>query len=487
MFEPRSIRYRLLISVLTGFIIIWLIITILTYNSSSHESEEIYDAALASYARVIASLIVHEVEEEKALEINFQRLIEELGTDVVTKSTVLSNLQKKLKSPSNNDYMNLDLTDGIKGHSYESQFAFIVRSFSGKVLLRSHDRLFKTEFRHGFFNIKVNNQSWRVFGLSLNESDLHILVGENLEVRNELQNLIIFNHLLPFFILLPILAIVIWLAIKRGLQPLDRVTEKIAKRNPRSLTVIELDGVPEEILPLINELNSLFLRIDKVLENERRFTANAAHELRTPLAALKTHAQVLELNTNKKTLESVRHMIASIDRASHVVEQLLTLSKAEANLNKGISFKSVDLVAITQNQLSEQAALAIDKGITPVFKSELDHCLIQGDETLLYILVRNLIENAIQYTDNGGELNVIIEDMIDNVRLSIIDDGPGISEENLELMTQRFQRGDHPEKNGAGLGLFIVKQIVNSFNANLLFLNKSPHGLIVRIEFSKTK
>lgn len=485
MFKYRTIRKRLLTSVLGSFIFIWIIIAVLAYDSSSHESEEIYDAALASYARIIASLMVHEAEEERELEGNFFLLIKELGSDSLLKSSVLSNFKKKLEAVTEDDYMTLDLTADIKGHNYESQIAFIVRYTSGKVLLRSRQMPFETEFQKGFFNVKVQDQSWRIFGLELQESEIQVLVGENLEIRNELQNLIIFNHLWPFILLLPVLGAVIWLAIKKGLQPIEHVTQNIAKRNPHSLSAIEIDNVPEEILPLINELSSLFKRIENAIDNEKRFTANAAHELRTPLAALKTHAQVIELNSNEKIQGNVKQMIKSIDRSSHLVDQLLTLSRAEANINNGLKLQPVDLVSVVRTQLGEYAAKAVEKGINPTLEIDQEPCMISADETLLHVVIRNLIDNTIRYSDQGGQLKVIIQHMTDHIQLIIKDDGPGIENGKLELMTQRFQRGDHPDKQGAGLGLFIVRQIMNTFNGQLDFAINQPNGLIVILKFIK--
>ncbi|MCW8931397.1 MAG: ATP-binding protein [Gammaproteobacteria bacterium] len=487
MLKPLSIRQRLLTGVFGSFIFIWLILAILDYNSSSHEIEEVYDASLASYARIIASLIYHEAEEERELEENFALLIKELGNDILLKSSVLSGIKKELETTMKDDYMTLNVTSDIKGHNYETQIAFIIKRASGEVLLRSRDIPFQTEFKNGFFNIEVQEQSWRIFGLDLPKIGLKILVGENLEVRNELQELLISNHLWTFILLLPILGIVIWIAIKQGLLPLERVTQNIANRTPRSLLAIELDDIPKEISPLIDELNSLFSRIENALDNEKRFTANAAHELRTPLAALKVHAQVIELNANEKNRVYVKQMIESIDRSSHLVDQLLTLSKTEANLNKGINLQLVDLVSIVRTQLGELASTAIEKGINPTFEVDQEPSLIKGDETLLHAVIRNLIDNAIRYSDTDGQLEVVIQHSKDKVQLSIKDDGPGIEENKLELMTQRFQRGDHPDKQGSGLGLFIVKQIMTIFNGKLKFFNKSPNGLIVILEFTQCK
>ncbi|MCP3849794.1 MAG: hypothetical protein GY694_06090 [Gammaproteobacteria bacterium] len=483
MLNHHSIKQRLLVSVLGSFVLIWFIIAILAYNSSSHESEEIYDAALASYARIIASLMAHEAEEEQELEENFDLLLKELGDDILLKSSVLSGVKKKLARGQSNDYMSLALTDKIKGHSYESQIVFIVMKPTGQVLLRSRNMPPQTEFHNGFFNIDVQGKSWRVFGLELQQPGLQILVSENLEVRTELQHLIIVNLLWPFILLFPILGIIIWLAIKNGLLPLAKITENISNRNPNSLLAIKTTNVPDEVSPLINELNSLFKRIENTLENEKRFTANAAHELRTPLAAMKTHAQVIELNASEKIKSNVKQMVSSIDRSSHLVDQLLTLSKAEANLNKGMSLKPVDLISVIRTQLSEFSSTAIDNDINLSFKSNLKSCLIKGDETLLHIVMRNIIDNAIRYSKNGGQLEVIVEKMANNIKVSIKDDGPGIEENKLELMTQRFQRGSNSHKQGSGLGLFIVRQVMSIMNGSLSFSSKPPKGLVVTLGF----
>lgn len=482
MSKSLSIKQRLLIGMLASLIIIWMIMAHFAYRSSSHEIEEIYDASLASYARVIAGLVVHEAQEEAGLEDNFKRLLQELGPEILHKSQVLRQFKQQLETSANDDYMTLDLTRDIQGHEYESQFAFKVLQPDGRVLLRYSEGEFPAVFRSGYYNQQFAQDTWRLFGMRLKQPELQVIVGENLNVREELLKKVLYNLLWPFLLLLPVIAGVLWMVVRQGLQPIRLLTGTVASRRPDSLEAISVVSVPSEVRPLIDELNKLFLRIASALDNEKRFTANAAHELRTPLAALKTHAQVIELNASEKIRGSVAQMLKSIDRSTHLLEQLLTLSRAEASINQGIALQPVNLTAVARGQLAEMTQAAIDKKIVPAFSSGNDNCMVKGDEALLYVVVRNLVDNAISYATGGGSVNISVDCVHGTARLIVSDDGPGIPEEQFELMQQRFQRGEHSGRQGAGLGLYIVRQIVLLHQGKMALANADTGGLIVTIE-----
>jgi len=481
-----SIKGRLLVGVISVLLFIWLIVIVLVYQSSAHEIDEIYDASLASYARVLASLMAHEAAEEQEINEKIQQAVKELGSDYLQHSSALSDLLTIYRSPyKSEDYITLELAERQRSHPYESKIAFLVKASDGKVLLRSSPDVSFENVDTGYHNINNNGNDWRVFGLWVPRLAMSVIVGENVKVRTELQDEILMNVLFPFLVSLPIIALLIMGAINKGLKPLKAITERVSKRSPTSLAPFQINNVPSEVLPLVDELNHLFQRIDQALDNERRFTANAAHELRTPLASLKTNIQVLQLSATEEQQDSIDKVLRGIDRATHLVEQLLALARAEAESHEDIKPQSVNLESLVETIMIDTGHHALEKDIEISFEKHTDKYDVQTDEGLLQMIIQNILDNAIRYTPVGGSVNVKLREASGIIELLVEDSGPGIPDELQEVMFQRFQRGTQNGVRGVGLGLSIVKQIAQLLDIEIVMTNATTKGgLIVRLIFS---
>ncbi|MGD2118296.1 MAG: ATP-binding protein [Chromatiales bacterium] len=475
MSSELSIRKRLLLGLTSTIFIAWLLAIGMAYLTTANEVEEVYDASLVQYARVLATLMLHEAQEEAEVREKLLQVVKELGRDTIEqKSPLLSKLIGQYMQPdTSEDYLTYAWEQPQAGHPYESKIAFVIQTDDGRVLLRSSANTPVREYTEGFHILRHAGKRWRFFGMVEPEKNLHIMVGERIEIRSEIQRLILFGGLWPIFVAFPLIAPIVWGVVSKGLKPIQLLTNSIARRSPSSLTPIADNNVPTEVLPLVDALNGLFKRLAQALENERNFTANAAHELRTPLAELKTNVQVLDLNLEHGSQKTIAEILTSIDTASHLLDQLLTLARADAKSRDMIGGEQVDMVGIAQSVLTDSAQSAFDKDIDLAFDSDVETLSLYGDAVLLGVMLRNLLDNAIRYTPRGGTITVALEASGKTRRLSVTDSGPGIATEQRELLFNRFQRGAANHISGSGLGLSIVRQIA--------YL----HGIVVRLADAK--
>jgi two-component system sensor histidine kinase QseC len=271
------------------------------------------------------------------------------------------------------------------------------------------------------------------------------------------------------------------------MRPLHRVAQEVARRAPDCLEPISDQGTPHEVHSLLTALNQLFQRVANAIQRERRFTADAAHELRTPLAALKTHLQVARNHSkDAATRRSLDQALAGVDRATHSVVQLLALARAEADQRRMLMNARVDLREVAADVVATLSQEAVDRNIdlgldapVPVF--------VKGDSTSLQILSRNLVDNAIRYTQSGGAVTVSVKLAEDHPVLSVADNGQGIAEAERESIFNRFYRGSEEKTKGttgSGLGLSLVQQLVELHNATLdLGKGLDDTGLGIAVQF----
>jgi two-component system sensor histidine kinase QseC len=284
----------------------------------------------------------------------------------------------------------------------------------------------------------------------------------------------------PTVAALPLLALLIWWAVYRGVAPLRRLGWVLAARQPQALDPVAMQNTSAEMAPLISALNGLFERIGRLLVTERRFTADAAHELRTPIAAIRAQAQVA-LAESDATLRrhALENTLAGCDRAARLVDQLLTLARLEAVAAPAMA--SVDLRALTQRVLAELAPKALAKKQTLEFQAT-ESSSIHGEETLLAVLVRNLVDNAVRYSPASGRVTVRLLWDSGGVVLSVEDSGPGLSEADIARLGERFFRVPGSIESGSGLGWSIVQRIATVHRLELQ-VQRSPAlgGLAVRV------
>ncbi|WP_019939224.1 ATP-binding protein [Bordetella sp. FB-8] len=284
----------------------------------------------------------------------------------------------------------------------------------------------------------------------------------------------------PLLFALPVLAVLIWIAIGRSLTPLRILSKAIEERSSDSLETIEIKNIPDEVVPLVSALNMLLRRLRQSLDRERAFTSDAAHELKTPLAAIKVQAQVaLTARDPQRQRRAMQRVVDAVDRSAHLADQLLALARLEESTPLPSSW--VDLAQTAQACLAEQHANAQRKQMSLVLRSG-GQVMVQAPPALVRILFDNLVDNAIKYGRAGGRIEIAACNEAGAFGLEVKDDGPGVDPQDMSRLNDRFFRGaDHTEK-GSGLGLSIVARIVTQLGGKLEYAaGIEGRGLGVRI------
>lgn len=338
----------------------------------------------------------------------------------------------------------------------------------------------------GLTTLWLNGKSWRVNTVFNPNNGITVMVAERANYRQQLENQLTQDSIFIMLITYPFLGFLIWVIVGRGLDTLKRVATEVRSREPTNLRPVDIESVPSEIEPLVVELNSLFLRLHDTFERNKRFTADAAHELKTPLAALSTQVQVaLRAETPEDRNQALLKVLSGVNRSTHVVQQLLTLSRMDPEA--GINDPSQINLA---RQASDVAALlapeAIAKNIDLELSTPESQATIWGNATAISILLRNVMDNAIRYTQEGGQVMINVHENEKSVTLTVADNGPGIPDELRERVFERFFRVMGTQSTGSGLGLGIVLQITKLHNANIELNTPAwGHGLEVKIIFPK--
>jgi two-component system OmpR family sensor kinase len=301
--------------------------------------------------------------------------------------------------------------------------------------------------------------------------------------------------IVPLLAVLPVLGLLIWLIIARGLKPLERVAVAVARRSPTQLEPLAESGLPSEVQPLVRALNGLLLRLGQTLAAQRTFIADAAHELRTPLTAVHLQAQLAErATTDSDRRKALADLKSGLERATRLSEQLLTLARAEPGVEAAERPASViDLLALAREVIAELALLAAQKSID-LGLSEGRQAIVRGDAEALRALLSNLIDNAVRYTPARGRVDVAVEAQGERATLSVRDNGPGIAPPERERVFDRFYRGQPAAApgdagprtglRGSGLGLAIVKSIADRHGAAIeLGEGLDGRGLGVTVRF----
>lgn len=343
----------------------------------------------------------------------------------------------------------------------------------------------------GFYKQKIGDVAWHVFTLQNMENGIKVSVAEHGDIYDEInKKMEIFSTWITL-LAYPFLILLVWIIVGRGLASISYVTNEVKNRAPSFLQAVDIEGtIPIEIQPLIKEINHLLAKMQEALLREERFASDAAHELRTPLAALRAHVHVAINTTTKKERDrALNNIITGIDRSTHVVNQLLTLSRA-------IKMKS-DTIKLQPVSLHKEAT-AIIAELVPIAKrnnAEIEliesdtRLMILGDPIMIGVLIKNLIDNSIRYVGHEhGLIQVIVSSTAKNIILKVIDNGPGIPEKQYKRVFERFFRVVGNKVPGSGLGLNIVKQIIQQHHAKItLNTPKNGTGLEVCVYFKKMK
>lgn len=432
---PRSLQGRLLVLVLGLVVGVWLATAAMTWIDVRHELDELLDSHLAQAAALLVVQQAHEIDED----------------DQHIDAPIL--------------------------HRYSPKVAFQV-FHEGQLLLRSANAPASPmiapdeHFKSGFKTVQMDGTAWRVFATHGGKRDVQVYVGEQMDSRDSILWAALRSMLWPMLVALPLLALAIWWAVRLGMAPLRKLGDTLATRQPQALHPVTLADAPSEMTPMLDALNGLFARIAELMESERRFTADAAHELRTPIAAIRAQAQVAlgeaDVGLRRHALEAT---LEGCDRATRLVEQLLTLSRLEAGAAPPAT--PLDLSTLVRRVVADVAPQAIHK-LQAIEVDAPEPCQMQGDATLLAVLVRNLVDNAIRYSPPNAVVKIAVAKQHAHVQLKVEDSGPGMTEQNIARLGERFFRVIGSGQGGSGLGWSIVRRIA------------AVHHAVVRVERSST-
>jgi two-component system sensor histidine kinase TctE len=308
------------------------------------------------------------------------------------------------------------------------------------------------------------------------DSAMLVQVAETLEKRSRLANEIIKGVILPQFVILPLAVVLVWFALSRGIKPLSRLQQRIRKRESSDLSPIDERDVPDEVAPLVRAINELLGRLDQSIRTQKQFLADAAHQLKTPLAGLRMQAELAEREidagaTDAESLKKSLQQIAfSSQRAAHMVNQLLAMARAE-DREQALRKQDLDLSGIVVETVRDFVPKAMEKRIDLGYEGPdgADGVRLHGQPVLVREMVRNLVDNALQYTPAGGTVTarVVADPFGQVVVLQVEDNGPGIAEAERELVFQPFYRPADTVIDGSGLGLAIVREVAEQHGAEI--------------------
>ncbi|MCD4503138.1 ATP-binding protein [Chromobacterium piscinae] len=446
MTRLRSLQARLMLVLLLIVPATWLAASAAAVWLAQREVDELFDTQMAQFARQLLAIDVHGMRPDDPPKL--KHLL--AGAD---------------KGRMDNDDMGLAIWDA-QGR---------------QVLCDGRGRRFDYEpTRRGFHDFigHDHHHDWRLLYLPAPDGSRMVAVGQKLGLRQEMVWSVVKAQLLPWMIGLPLMLLAILLALRRELAPFRRLAGAIAARAPDDNSPVP-DEVPQEVRPLVRALNALFVRIGTMLEHERRFTADAAHELRTPLAALRVQAEVLALTPDEGgRRHALSQLQLGIERAGRLVEQLLALSRLDP-LQSPRQREAVVWGRLAEGLMAELAATADGVEWRLDWRCPPEQALpLSGDPTLVGLMLRNLLENACRY----GPADGVVELRLEEDAVSVLDRGPGIAPEWLERVRERFFRPPGQEQPGSGLGLSIVERIAELHGLRLALKNRLDGGLEARLE-----
>lgn len=344
-----------------------------------------------------------------------------------------------------------------------------------------------------YFFTEINHKKFRVIRSTfkvINSSgphDINIQVAVTLNRRNALANKILIGIVVPQLLLVLVSFLIISISVKRGLAPLGELQNAVSKRSEKNLSPINLPNIPEEVSLVVNSVNQLMKQLQNLISGQNQFIADAAHQLRTPLAGAQAQLELAELESDPLKLKSILLKVhQSLDRLLHTINQLLVLAKSQPEAVSMIKMEPLDLNVISKEVASEMAPTAIQKNIDLGFEQGVAPAVIQGNAERLKELLYNLLDNAIRYTQNGGRVTLSINVTDEDVELTVMDNGPGINIADRDKIFDRFHRVIGSGQDGSGLGLAIVKEIANLHNADIFVSDKNAErGLQVTVSFNK--
>lgn len=352
----------------------------------------------------------------------------------------------------------------------------------GKLLFASHpSRALQRYDQSGVYTVHIKYSPWRIY--STRRNGAYIQVAQPMTVREELAAGLAMRMLIPFFVLIPLLAGLIWWVVGRSLQPLQRVTIAVATRHADAMQALDETGLPLEIKPVVVALNQLLQRLSHAMQVQRAFIADAAHELRSPLTALKLQLQLTERATNdEQRAIAFTKLNQRLDRSIHLVRQLLTLARSEPRLEPA-HLVALDLSAIVEEVARDFMPLAAANQVHLQLEVQPE-VMVAGQRENLIVMINNLVDNAIRFSLVHGQVSLSVTREEGRVLLRVLDHGSGIPEQERERVFDRFFRREGTNVTGSGLGLAIVRNIVEAHHAIITLTDNVPgSGLVATVSF----
>ena len=458
--KGKSIRQMILLGVISVVVVLLITTGFITYSTAHHEMDEIFDAQLAQYARMIDQFI------SQAPLPSSDQLPLIVGVPTFADDDIERTSAQERRT---------------EGHKYEEKLVFQVWSEKGDLILRSKnsESAALIAFKTGYHDINYSGRRWILYCVHNKATGNWIITGQRDDVRDELSLYLAFDQLIPLAISLLPVTILIWLAVSWGLKPMRELSKALATTNPSQLTPLNLQ-LPSELKPFQSAINQLLGDLELYLEKEKRFIASASHELRTPLSILLVHADnIKEAKSKGEITAAADAILTSTRRLSHLVSQLMEMEKL--NDKHKLQVTNVNLQTI----LNEALALLDERAINNVIWS-IDvnpGITIPANFNLLLAALRNLLDNAAKYAVPQSSVSVFAQVIDSNVSISIENSiRPDVVLSSERLGERFYRHARNQEIQGAGLGLSIVKKIISMHEGKVSFDATKANSLIVRLE-----
>jgi two-component system sensor histidine kinase QseC len=456
--KTTSLRARLRWLIVIVLVVVLVPLGVLSFQRTIREVDELMDGRLAESARTLEVLIAH------------------------------AGLASLRGGDGRGDLVPVPGEAAIKlarsrhAYTYEAEVGFQVFDRQGRPTLATAnlvDLPAPTSADADFQDLRIGDYRWRVYTLRDAGEGTVIRTAERYDSRNGILHALWLDHGVPLLIGLPLLALLVGWAVKRGLRPLAALAQALSVREPGSRQRIHLAQAPQELQPVLDALNAQLERQEDALERERRFSADVAHELRTPLASIMINLEsalaTRDLKEARDSLGGAQHSVVALARR---IEQLLALARLEAGA--ATQRATIDLVDVASDVIEELTTIIADSGVQLDFVRGKPNVVLQGYEAALAALLRNLIENALRHVPHGGQVQLVIERVDSAAIIDVIDDGPGIPHEQRAAVFARFHREKSSRGEGYGLGLSIVQRAAELHNASIELLD-SPFGTGLRV------
>jgi two-component system sensor histidine kinase QseC len=440
--KKYSLKRALLVTVGSSLLVALSISALWIFYETNHEIEELFDAELAQHGRIVDAIFSWHVTEH--------------GTPPTENGGTV--VEVDYDAP---EVVHSSIGTIFVGHHYEKKIAFRVTDLKGQTLYYSHNFPDHIDpiMTPGFHAMELDDALWHLFSIKSRLGPIRVEVMQEQSIRRELSTDVSLGTLLPLQIILPVILFILLLLVQIYFKPLTVLAQQLRDRPADSFKRVGHEKTPTEVMELVDTINTALERMEQSFEREKRFTADAAHELRNALAALKAGSQSLDYS--EASADRIR---ASSDRMAHLIEQLLLLNKIGADFAP--SMTQVSLAPLLRSKIAELYEQMEQRGLQVNLEAQ-DTVVVNGNETLLDVLITNLLTNAIKYAESGSEIQLHLD--ADSLQMrNTLKAGHEI---DVDRLTDRFYRGKDSGAAGAGLGLGIVQLIVERHHFRLEFLS----------------